>query len=109
MIAKVFRQQSTSLDNTLSNDNDNDNNIDNDFNNQRFVSTICSAENIEFFDFIYDDFNDGNLVIVNADKHVFYRDVYVFCDRLRNLVKDFIDEQKMKKLIFDCLRGDSLI
>ena len=90
MIIKIFHQQSILSDSTFSNDNNND--IDNDLNNQRFASTIRFIENIKFFDFIYDDFNDDNFVIINVDKHVFYHDVYVFCDRLKNLAKNFINE-----------------
>ena len=99
IIAKIFRQQLISSNNIFSNNNNNDNDINNNFDNQQSASTIHSVENIKFFDFIYDDFNDGNFVIINVDKHVFYRNVYVFCDRLKNLAKDFINKQKMKKMI----------
>ena len=107
MIAKIFRQQLISLNNTSLNDNDSD--IDNDSNNQRPVSTIRSVENIEFFNFIYDNLIGGNFVIINADKHIFYRDVYVFCNRLKNFAKNFIDEQKVKELIFNCFHESSLM
>lgn len=70
---------------------------------------IKSTKNIDYFDFAYENLIYTNVSIINVERHVFYRDVYVFIDRLKNLAKDFVDEQKVKKLILDCLRDASLI
>ena len=76
----------------------------------RFV-IIKFFENINYFDFIYMNNNDSTstIFIVNVDRHVFYRNVYVFIDRLKNLVNDFIDEQRVKNFLFDCFRNDVFI
>ena len=66
--------------------------IDNNDEN-RFI-VIESSKNVDYFDFLYVDFNDSTntTFIVNVDRHVFYRDVYVFINRLKNFVNKFIDE-----------------
>ena len=83
-----------------------DDNENDDFEDYYFVSIIRFAENVKFFDFDYIDVD--NFVIVNVDRHVFYKNIYVFEDRLKNLTKDFIDEQRMRKLISKCLRDEVL-
>lgn len=101
MIAKVFRNQSeqdlTSFIETSSIAND----------DHRSTISIKSLEDVNFFDSFYEDLND--FVIVNVDRHVFYRNVYVFFDRLKDLVKSVFEKQKIRKLIFDYLRENSLI
>lgn len=69
--------------------------------------SIKSSKDVDFFDLFYEDFN--NFFIVNANCHVFYRDIYVFSNHLKDLVKGVFDKQKIKKFIFDCLRKDNLI
>ena len=51
----------------------------------------------------------NTILIINVDRHVFYRDVYVFIDRLKNLVNDFIEKQRVKNFLFDCFRDDVFI
>ena len=99
IITEVLRNQSISLF-SFSDDNEND-----DFDDYRFASVICFAENVEFFNFNYVDVD--NFVIINVDCHVFYKNVYVFKDKLKNLTKNFIDEQRMRKLISKCLRDET--
>ena len=100
---KVLRNQSTlsfsSFDENEENFDDND-----DFNIHRFASIIHFAKNVKFFNFDYENVN--NSVIVNADRHVFYKNVYIFNDKLKNLTKNFIDEQRMRKLILKCFRNE---
>ena len=100
IIIKVLHNQSISLFSFF------DNNENDDFDDHRFVSIIRFVENVEFFDFDYVDVN--NFVIVNVDRHVFYKNVYVFENRLKNLTKSFINEQRMRKLISRCLRDKIL-
>jgi len=54
---------------------------------------IKFAKNIEYFDFIYENFN--NFSIVNVERYVFYRNSYVFVDRLKNLTREFVKEQRI--------------
>ena len=75
--------------------------------NNIFQSIIKSAENVNYFDFDYENSFDTNQLIVNSKKHNFYRDVFIFTDHLKNLKKTFF-KLKMKKLIFICLKKDAL-
>ena len=79
-------------------------------NKNRFV-IIKSIENVNYFNFIYVDVNNffNTTFIVNIERYLFYRDVYVFIDRLKNFVNKFIDEQRIKIFLFDCLRDDVFI
>ena len=43
--------------------------------------------------------------VVNAGKHVFYRDIYIFVDRL----KDLAVSHDVKRVITACLRGLALM
>ena len=70
---------------------------------------IKSAKDVRYFDSSYENNSNFTAFIVNVERHVFYRDVYVFVDRLKDLVKEFIDEQRIKKLVSDCFRDSSLI
>ena len=91
------------------------------FNSKNVVNTIVVDENrfvivkffenINYFDFIYMNNNDSTstILIINVDRYVFYRDVYVFIDRLKNLVNDFIEKQRVKNFLFDCFRDDVFI
>ena len=88
------------------------NSLDND--DVFVVTNDCSAiiksvENIDYFDLNYNDDFNSTASIVNVERHVFYRDVYVFVNKLKNLAKDFTSESKIKKFVLDCLRESSLI
>ena len=63
-----------------------------------------TCENIEFFDLSIENI----ALVVNVEKHVFYRNIYAFIDRL----KDMIVHRKLDKLrnvISQCLREFVLI
>ena len=50
------------------------------------TSSTLRVEEIRYFDFEYQTENiDKQILLVNADKHVYYRDVYVFVNRLKNM------------------------
>ena len=68
-----------------------------------------TAEDIDYFDPGYEDAD--NAFIVTAGKHVFYRDVYVFVNRLKNLVKSIMlnATNRVRELISFCFRGEALI
>ena len=58
------------------------------------------AKKVEFFDSTADDFE----FVINLKKHVFYRNVYAFVNRLKNV--SFIrKEDKLRVVIFQCFRN----
>lgn len=63
---------------------------------------IC--ENIDFSDLNY----ENTEFIVNVDKHVFYRNIYVFIDRLKDMTMHK-NSNKLKNVISQCLRKLALI
>ena len=62
-------------------------------------------KNVDFFDFDYDDDIVDNVdkSIKYFDKHIYYVDVYVFVDRLKNLTS-LRDENKLRIVLSQCLR-----
>ena len=86
-------------------------NDENQNENQNFQSTIRFSKDINYFDLKYvdvnDSFNTSSIVII--DRYIWYRDVYVFIDKLKNLVKKFIDESRIKELLSNCLKKETLI
>lgn len=57
---------------------------------------------MSFFDFEYQSKYETIIVVVmNVDKHVFYRDVYVFVDILKNLVIQH-DDETIKNIVVAC-------
>ena len=63
------------------------------------------VKNVDFFDLDYDDDIVDNVdkSIKYFDKHIYYVDVYVFVDRLKNLVS-LRDENKLRIVLSQCLR-----
>ena len=49
-----------------------------------------------------------NNPVVNAGKHIYYRDIYVFVDRLKDLARQHNDV-KIRNVITECLRGSTLM
>ena len=74
-------------------------------NEQRFI-IIKIVDDIKYFDFTYE--NEKNNSIVNVNRHIYYRDIFIFVDKLKNLKKSFIDAQFRKFVVF-CLRNEILI
>ena len=72
-------------------------------NSKRFFKKWTSKE-IEFFD------STTNKIefVINLEKHVFYKNVYVFVNRLKN-VASLRDENILRNIIFQCLRDTTLI
>ena len=63
-----------------------------------------SIEKIDFFDFATEKIES----LINVEKHVFYRNVYAFTDRLRNIIV-IKRKHKLKTVLFQCLRKFVLI
>ena len=73
------------------------------------IRNTSRVEDIRFFDPKHRDINStaNSRPITNAGKHVIYRDVYVFVNRLRDIV--YLHSDNIKHLIPECLRGVALI
>jgi hypothetical protein len=63
-----------------------------------------TTDEIEFFDSDVDE-DDS---IINVDRHVFYKNIYVFVDRLKNMIK-IRDDDKLRTILSQCFRDASLI
>ena len=67
------------------------------------------AEDVGFFDPEYQDEKSiSSEPIVNTGKHVLYRDVYIFVDRLQDLAETHTSSS-VKDVIASCLRGSALM
>ena len=62
------------------------------------------AKKVEFFDFTAEKIES----VINFDKHVFYKNVYAFVNRLKN-VNSVRKEDKLRFIISQCLRDTILI
>ena len=74
-----------------------------DVDNER--SILKNSENIDFFDFRRENDKNKN-VIVNVDRHIYYKNVFVFIDKLKDLKKNSFDH-RIRELIVECLRDDA--
>jgi hypothetical protein len=62
------------------------------------------ADEIEFFDSNIDD-DDS---VVNVDRHVFYKNIYAFVDRLKNMIT-IREDDKLRTILSQCFRDAVLI
>ena len=63
-----------------------------------------TCDDIEFFDFSIDDIAS----IINVEKHVFYKDIYAFIDRLKNMIVHKKSD-KLRNVISQCFKKFVLI
>ena len=67
------------------------------------------AEDIGYFDPDYEDSNSNySNAMVSTGKHTFYKDVYTFVDRLRDMAK-LRGPDKVRTVLPECLRGTALV
>ena len=70
------------------------------------------AESVGYFDPEYQNEKEqgstNNGPVVNAGKYVYYKDIYVFVDRLKDLAKQQGDI-KIRNVVSECLRGSALM
>ena len=59
-------------------------------------------EEVEFFNLEYKDIR----LVINADKYIFYKNIYVFVNRLKDLVTN---KNNIKNVLTACLRESILI
>lgn len=67
------------------------------------------AEDVGFFDPEYVAEKSRNAQVVNAGKHVIYRDVYTFVNRLKDLAYAHGDTNTVTAVIPECFRGGALM
>ena len=106
------RQQSSSNDETDDETDDDDYVEKTETNENINRSVIQFFQNVEYFDLKYKNLNDVtniDVLIVNNDRQIFYRDVYMFIDKLKNLIKNSIDEQRVRELLSDCLKKKTFV
>ena len=60
------------------------------------------SKEVEFFNSEYEDTRP----VMNADKHIFYKNIYVFVNRLKDLITNKND---IKNVLTACLRESALI
>ena len=65
------------------------------------------AEEGGYFDLDHQQQQGTNGPVVKAGKHVFYRHVYIFVDRLKDLAATRPND--VKRVITTCLRGSALM
>ena len=61
------------------------------------------VEEVEYFDLEHQQ-EQGNELVVNTGKHVFYRDVYIFMNRLKDLAAIRSNPNNVKQVITVCFR-----
>ena len=66
------------------------------------------AEHIGYFDPGYNNEKDPGASVINSGRYVFYRDVFVFINRLRDLAAQRT-APVVAGLIQGCLRGEALV
>ena len=64
------------------------------------------AEEVGFFDPSLDDPN--NTPIITIGRHSFYRDIYSYVDRLKDLVKQR-SPNKLRTILLECFRSNTQI
>ncbi|KAG6989824.1 hypothetical protein G7Y79_00063g093750 [Physcia stellaris] len=70
-------------------------------------SILKNSKDIDYFDFRR--LNDKNTkVIVNIDRHIYYKNVFVFTDRLKDFEKNLFDH-RVRELIVERMRDDAFI
>ncbi len=63
-----------------------------------------TVDEIEFFDSNVDDVDS----IINAKRHVFYKNIYAFVNRLKNMI-NIREENKLRTILSQCFRNAALI
>ena len=90
----------------------NNSSIDNDDNNQNQLIfapiDILRSKYIDYFDSFFEEDKDLESFVVNTNRHVFYRNVFVFINRLRDLTTKHISAV-VTALIQGYLRDEALI
>ena len=83
---------------------------DTNFDESDFNDLIFKFEKIDYFDSDRGfDKNEKNYAIIeHVDRHVYYKNVFVFVDKLKKLKRNSFDH-KIREFVVDCLRDDAFI
>ena len=65
--------------------------------------TVKSSKNIDYFDSNLKNLFDKNFEMMIVDRYIYYRDVFFFIDKLKNLKKNFFDS-RIKKYVVECFK-----
>ena len=68
------------------------------------LSKVLIGEKIKFFNFT----TNNSKLIISLKKHVFYKNIYAFVNRSKNVV-NIKSENKIKIIVSQCLRNTALI
>ena len=63
------------------------------------------VKDVNYFDSNY--FEDFNVFIANVEKHVYYRNVFVFINKLKDMIKQRGSEA-LKSIVLICFRDKTL-
>ena len=99
------RRRDRNVDENSIYDSSNSNNNSQFFADHNNNADEWKMKNVDFFDFDYDDdiAVNVNKSIKYFDKHIYYVDVYVFVDRLKNLIS-LRNENKFRIVLSQCFR-----
>ena len=99
------RRRDRNVDENSIYDSSNSNNNSQFFADHNNNADEWKMKNVDFFDFDYDDdiVVNVNKSIKYFDKHIYYVDVYVFVDRLKNLISLW-NENKLRIVLSQCFR-----
>ena len=82
-----------------------------------FISFVkqLRAENVKYFDFDYKQKKKFNIIskayyilVVNAKKYIYYIEIFVFVDKLKNLIKQH-NEVFVNNVVIFCFRDSALM
>ena len=73
---------------------------------QPHIDSALRAEEIRYFDSEYQQEQRQQGLIINASKYVYYRDVYIFMNRLKDLA---VTRNNVKSIMTTCFRGSALM
>ena len=65
-------------------------------------------EKVDYFNFKYEKEKNKHSAVINADKYIYYKNIYIFVNRLRNLITQY-DEITIKKMIVSVLHDFALM
>ena len=71
--------------------------------NDDMQSIVKSSKNIDYFDSKLKNSFDKNFEMMIVDRHTYYRNVFSFIDKLKNLKKSFFD-LRIKKYVVECFK-----
>lgn len=69
---------------------------------------IKLSEDLRYFNLSYKDSNSTNTTIINAGRHFYYRNILIFINCIKDLVKE-LNDNRVKDYILGYLYSEALI